>query len=169
METVSVFIFLDSKITVDDDCSHEIKRHLLLGRKAMTNLDTVLKSKDITLLTKVYIVYGFSSSHVQMWKLNHKKDWALKNWCFQIVVLAKTLERPLDCKEIKPVNPKGNQPWILVGRTDAETEAPILWTPDTKSWLIGKALMLGKIEGRSKRVDRRWDGWMASRTQWPWV
>ena len=72
-----------------------------------------------------------------MWELNHKEDWALKNWCFQIVSLEKTLESPLDCREIKPVNPKGNQPWILIGRTDAEIETPILWPPDAKSWLIG--------------------------------
>ena len=82
--------------------------------------------------------YGFSSSQVQMWGLDHKEGWALKNWCFQMVVLEKTLERPLDCKEIKPVNPKGNQSWIFIGRTDAEAEAPILWPPDVKSQLIGK-------------------------------
>ena len=82
--------------------------------------------------------YGFSGSHVQMWELDHKEDWALKNWCFGTVVLEKTLESPLDCKEIKPVNPKGNQPQIFIGRTDAEAEAPILRPPDAKSWLIGK-------------------------------
>ena len=80
--------------------------------------------------------YGFSSSNVWMWKLDHKENWVLKNWCFQTVMLEKTLESPLDCKEIKPVNPKGNQPWILIGRTDAE--APILWPPDAKTQLIGK-------------------------------
>ena len=108
--------------------------NLLLGRKAMTNLDSILKSRDILLLTKVR--YGFSSSHIQMWALDHKEGWTLKNWCFQIVVLEKTLESPLDCKEIKPVNPKGNQPWIFIGSTHAE--APILWPPDEKSWLTGK-------------------------------
>ena len=82
--------------------------------------------------------YGFSSSHVWMWKLYHKEGWALKNWCFWTVVLEKTLENPLDCKEIKPVNPKGNQSWLFIGRTDAEAEAPILWPPDVKNWLIGK-------------------------------
>ena len=81
--------------------------------------------------------YGFSNSHVQMWELDHKEDWVPKNWCFQTVVLEKALESPLDYKEIKPVNPEGNQPWIFIGRTEAEV--PILWPPDAKSWLIGKA------------------------------
>ena len=87
---------------------------------------------------------GFSSSHVQMWELYHKEGWVPKNWCFQIVVLEKTLESPLDSKEIKSVNPKRNQPWIFIGRTDAEAEAPILWPPDVKSWLIGKEPDAGK-------------------------
>ena len=82
--------------------------------------------------------YGFSSSHVWMWELNHKESWALKNWCLWTVVLEKTLESPLDCKEIQPVHPKGNQSWIFIGRTDAKAEAPILWPPDGKSWLTGK-------------------------------
>ena len=86
--------------------------------------------------------YGFSSSHVQMWELDHKKGWAPKNWCFWTVVLEKTLESPLDCKEIQPVNRKGNQSWILIERTDVE--APILWPPDEKSWLIGKDPDTGK-------------------------
>ena len=84
-------------------------------------------------------------------------------------VLEKTLESPLDCKEIKPVNPKGNQSWMFNGRTDAEAEAPILWPPDVKNWLIGNPLMLGKIEGGRRRINRGWDGWMASPTQWIWV
>ena len=88
--------------------------------------------------------YGFSSSRVQMWELDHKEDWALKNWCFWTVVLEKTLESPLGCKEIKPVNPKGNQPWVFFGRTDGEAEAPILWPPDAKNWLIGKGPDAGK-------------------------
>ena len=83
--------------------------------------------------------WGFSSSHIQMWKLDHKEGWALRNWCFWTVALEETLESPLDCKEIKPVNPKGNQPWLFIGRTDAEAEAPILRPPDAKSWLVGKA------------------------------
>ena len=96
--------------------------------------------------------YCFSSSHVCMRELDHKKGWTPKNWCFWIVVLEKTLESPLDCREIKPVNPKGNQPWIFIGRTDAEAETPVLWPPDAKNWLM----MLGKIEGRRRRGGRRW-------------
>ena len=149
-----------------------IKRCLLLGRTAMTNLDSVFKSRHITLPTKIHVVksYGFSSSHVQMWELDHKEGWSKelmpKNWCFQIVVL-EIVESPLDCKEVKPVNSKRNQPWIFIGRTDAKDEGPILWPPDARSWLI--TLMLGKIEGRRRRSDRGWDGWMASLTQWTWV
>ena len=101
--------------------------------------------------------YGFSSSHVWMWKLNHKESWALKNWCFWTVVLEKTLESPLDFKEIKPVHPKGNQSWIFIGRTDAEAETPILWPPDVKNWLIWKDPVLRKIEGRRRGQQRmRW-------------
>ena len=85
-----------------------------------------------------------SSSHVQMWELDHREGWAPKNWCFQIMVLEKTLESPLDCKEIKLVNPKGNQPWIFMRKTDAEAKAPILWPPDGKNWLIGKDPDAGK-------------------------
>jgi len=121
METVTDFIFLGSKITADGDCSYEIKRCLLLERKAMTNLDSMLKSRDITLLTKVHIVKAmiFSSSHIWMWELNHKRGWVLKIWCFWSMVLEKILASPLDSKEIKPVNPKGNQSWIFTGRIDA--------------------------------------------------
>ena len=145
------------RITVDSDYSHEIKRCLLLGRKAMTNLESILQSRDITANKGLYSQsYGFSSSHLRMWELDNE-GWALKNWCFQTVVLEKTLESSLECKEIKPVNPKGNQPWIFIGRIDAEAEAPVLWPPDVKSQLIGKGLMLGKIEGRRRRWQRiRW-------------
>ena len=144
METVTDFIFLGSKITADGDCSHEIKRRLLLGRKAMTNLGSILKSRDITLMTKVHLVkvMVFFSSHVWTWELDHKETWAPKNWCFWTVVLEKTLESLLDCKEIQPVNPKGNQSWIFIGRIDAE--APILWPPDVKNWLIWKDPDAGK-------------------------
>ena len=133
--------FLSSKIAVDGDCSREIKRHLLLGRKVMTNLDSILKSRVITLPTKVLLIKAmvFSSSHVWMWKLDYKESWALKNWCFWTVVLEKTLESPLDCKEIQPVHPKGNQCWVFTGRTDAEVEALLLWPHDVKHWLIWKA------------------------------
>ena len=95
--------------------------------------------------------YGFSSSHVWMWELDYKESWAPKNWCFWAVVLEKTCASPLDCKEIKPVHPKGNQSWTFIGRTDAEAEVPILWPPDAKNWLMEKTLMLGKIEGRRRR------------------
>ena len=146
METVRDFILLGSKITADGDCSHEIRRRLLLGRKAMTNLDSILKIWDITLPTEVCIVkaYGFSSSHVWMWDLDHKEVWELKNWCFWAVVLEKTLESPLDCKEIQPVHPKGNQSWIVIGRTDTEAEMPILGSPGVKNWLTGKDPYAGK-------------------------
>ena len=88
--------------------------------------------------------YGFSSGHVWMWELDYKESWALKNWCFWIVVLEKTLESSLDCKEIQPVNPKGNQSWVFIGRTDVEAETPKLWSPDVKSWLIWKDPDAGK-------------------------
>ena len=109
--------------------------------------------------------YGFSSSHVWMWELDHEEDWVLKNWCFWTVVLEKILESPLDCKDIKPVNPKGHQPWIFIGRTDAEAAAPIFWPPDVKSQLIGKDPDAGRGEGS----DREWYGWIASLIQRTWV
>ena len=139
METVADFIFLASQITLDSYWSHEIKWCFLLGRKAMTNLDSILKSRnhfaDKGQLSQSYV---FSSSHVWIWELDHKEGWALKNWCFWIVVLKKTLDNALDNKEIKPVNPKRNQPWMFFVRTDAKAEVPILWPPDAKSRLIGK-------------------------------
>ena len=142
---MSDFTFLGCKITADGNWSHEIKRRLLLGRKVMTNLVSILKSRDITLPTKVHLIsYGFSSSHIWMWELDYKESWALKNWCFWTVVLEKTLESPLDWKKIKPVHPKEKQPWISSGRTDAEAETPILWPPDAKNWLIWKDPDAGK-------------------------
>ena len=140
METVTDFVFLGSQITVDGDWSHEIKRHLLLGRKAMTNPVSMLKSRDITLPTKIHIVKAmvFSSSHVWMWELEHKESWAPKNWCFWTVVLEKNLESPLDCKEIQPLRPKGDQSLVFIGRTDAEVEIPILWPRDVNSWFTEK-------------------------------
>ena len=151
METVTYFVFLDSKITTDGDCSHEIKRHLLLGRKAMTNLGSILKTREVTLPTKDHSSqsYGFASSHVWMWDLDHKESLAPKTWCFGIVVLEKTLDSPLNCKEIQQVNPKGNQSWIFIGRTDAEAETPILRLPHAKNWLIWKDPDAGK--------DWRWE------------
>ena len=122
VETVTDFISGGSKITADGDCSHEIKRRLFLGRKVMTNLDSVLKKQRCYFANKGLSSqsYGFSSGHVWMWELDCKESWAPKNWCFWTVVLEKTLESPLDCKEIQPVHPKGNQSWIFIGRTDAE-------------------------------------------------
>ena len=147
METVTDFILGGgSKITADGEWSHEIKRHLLLGGKAMTNLDSILKSRDITLPTKVHLVKAmvFPSSHVWIWELDSKESWGPKNWCFWTVVLEKTLESPLDCKEIQLVHAKGNQSWIFTGRTDAEVETPILWPANAKNWLIGKDPDAGK-------------------------
>ena len=164
MQTVTDFIFLGSKITADGDCSHEIKRHLLLGRKVMTNLESILKSRDITLPTKVRLVkasYGFSSGHVWMWELDCEESWALKNWCFWTVVLETILESPLDCKEIQPVHPKGNQSWMFTGRTDAEAETPILWPPHAKSWLIGKDPDAGRDGGQEEKgmTEDEMAGW----------
>ena len=145
IKSVTDFIFFGSKITADSDYSHKVKRHLLLGRKAMTNLDSLLKSRDITLPTRVRLVQAmfFLVVTYGCLDLDHKEGWVLKNWCFWTVVLKKTLENPLDCK-IKPVIPKGSQPWIFIGRTDTEAEAPILWPPDAKSRLIGKDPDAGK-------------------------
>ena len=154
METVTGFIFLGSKITADDDCRHKIlKKCLLLGRKAMTNLGRVIESRDITLLTKVYVIkamvfpvvmYGCESLTLK--KAEYQRTDAFELWCWR-----RLLRVPLDCKEIQPVNPKGDQPWIFIGRTDVEAEAPIPWPPDGKSQLTGvKTLMLGKIEGQEE-------------------
>ena len=102
---------------------------------------------------------GFPGSHVWMWELDSKESWALKDWCFWSVVLEKTLESPLDCKEIKPVNPKGNQLWIVIGRTDVEAEAPILWPPDATNWLIGKDPDAGK-DWRQEEKGTTEDRWL---------
>ena len=148
--TVTDFIFLGFKITADGDCSHEIKRRLRLGRKAMTNLDSLLKSRAITLPTKVHpvkamvfpvVMYGCES-----WTINKAECWRTDAFC---TVVLKTLESPLDGKKIQPVHRKGNQSWIFSGGTDAEAEAPILWPPDVKNWLIWKDSDAGK--------DWRWE------------
>ena len=171
METASDFILGGSKITADGDCSLENKRCLLLRRKAMTNLDSLIKSRDITLLTKVHLVKAmfFPSSHLWMWELDYKESWALKNWWFWTVVLEKTLESPLDCKEIQPVHPKGNQSWVFFGRTDAEAETPILRPPDTKNWHWERLWCWETLKARREGENRGWDGWMASPTWWTWV
>ena len=145
METVRDFIFLGFKITADGDSSHEIKRCLLLGRKAMTNLDSLLKSRDITLLTKVCIVKAMIFPVVvyrcESWtikKAECQRINAFELWCWR------TLESPLDCKEIQSVSPKGNQSWIVIGRADVEAETLVLWPPDPKIWLNGKDPDAGK-------------------------
>ena len=151
VDTLADFIFLGSKITADGDCSHEIKRRLLLGRKVMTNLDSILKSRDIANKGPSGQGYGFSSSHIWMWELDYKENWVLKNWCFWTVVLEKTLESPLDCKEIQPVHPKGGQSWVFIGRIDVEAETPILRPPDVKNWLTGKDPDAGKDWGQKEK------------------
>ena len=134
MEIVSDFIFGGSKITADGDCSHEIKRRLLLGRKVMTNLDSILKSRDITLLTKVRLVKAMVFTVVmyrcESWtvkKAEGRRIDAFELWCWR------TLESPLDCKEIQPVHPKGDQSWVFIGRTDVEAETPVFCPPDANS------------------------------------
>ena len=127
-------------------------RARILWEKSYDQLDSILKSRDIALPTKVGLVKAmvFFSSHVLMWELDYKESWVPKNWCFW-TVLQKTLESPLDCKEIQPVHPKGNQSWIFIGRTDAEAETPILWPPMQRTDSLEKTLMLGKIEGGRRR------------------
>ena len=137
VETAADFIFLGSKITADGDCSHEIKRHLLPGRKVMTSLDSILKSRHITLSTNVHLVkamvfpvvmYGCESWTIK--KAESRRINAFELWCWR------RLKSPLDCKEIQPVHPKRDQSWVFIGRTDVEAESPILWPPDAKSWPI---------------------------------
>ena len=151
METVRDFVVLGSKVTADGDCSHEIKRRLLLGRKTMTNLDSILKSRDITLPTKFHLVKAMVFPVVmygcKIWtikKAEHQRIDAFELWYWR-----RPLESSLDCKEIQPVHPKGNQSWMFIGRTDAEAQAPILWPPDLKNWLIWKDPDAGK--------DWRWE------------
>ena len=134
----------------------KLKRRLLLRRKVMTNWDCILKSRDVTLPTACLDKAMFFL--VGMYGCERWTSWVLKNWCFWTVVLEKTLESPLDCKEIQPVHPKGNQSWVFIGRTDVEAEIPIFWPPDVKSWLIWKDPDAGKTEGRRRR------GWQ--RTRW---
>ena len=146
---------------------HFIFRHqrlLLLGRKALTNLESIITKQRHHFAAKVClgksVVYPVVIQGCVSW--NFIEGWAPKNQCFWIVVLGKTLEIPLDSQEIKPVNPKGNQPWVFTGRTDAVAEALILWPPDTKSWLIGKRACCWERLRAREGDDRRWNGWMAS-------
>ena len=160
-ETVADFIFMDSTITADGDLNHEIKRHLLLERKVMSNLDSILKSRDITCqLRSIRSKLWFFQYHIWMWQLNHIKGWMPKNWCFWTMVLEKTLERSLDCKEIQPVHPKGDQSWVFIGRTDVKLKLQYLatWWEELRTDSLENTLMLGKIE------CRRIKGWQ--RMKW---
>ena len=144
-ETVADFILGGSKTTANGDCSHEIKRYILLGRKVTTNLDSILKSRDITLPTKVRLVKAMAFPIVMYGcELDCEESWVPKNWCFWTVVLEKTLESPLDGRVIQPVHPKEDQSGIFIGRTDAEAEIPMLRPPDAKNWLIWKDPDAGK-------------------------
>ena len=149
------FLFLGSKITLKGDCSYEIRRWLLLGRKAVTNQlkQSVEKQRHYSAHEGPYSQgYGLPRGYILLWVLDHKEGRTPKNWCLSTVVLEKTPEGPLDSKEIKPVSLRGNQPWIFIGRTDAEAEAPVFWSSDANRQLIGnKSLMLGKTEGRRRR------------------
>ena len=168
MQTVTDFIFLGSKISADGDWSHEMKRCLLLGRKAMINLDSILKSRDITLPTKVCIIktvvfpvvmYGYESWTIK--KAECRRIDAFERWCLR------TLERPLDCKKVKPVNPKGISPeYSLEGlMLKLQYFGHLMWRTDS----LEKTLMLGKMKAGGEGDDRGWDGWMASPTHWTWV
>ena len=136
----------------------------------MTNLDSIFKSRDITLPTKVRLVKAmvFSCGHIWMWELDCEEGWAPKNWCFWTVVLEKTLESPLDCKEIQPVHSEGDQPWVFFGRNDAKAETPVLWPPRAKSWLIGKDSDAGRDWGQEEKGTTEdemagWHHWLDGR------
>ena len=149
-------------------CSHEIKSHLLLGRKVMTNLDSILKIRDITLPTKVHLVKAMLFLVV----MYGCESWTKRKFSTEELMVLNygVVESPLDCKQIKPVNLKRNQSWIFIGRTDAEAETPILWPSDVKNQLIWKDPDAGKDWRREeKEMDDRWDGWMAPPTGWTWV
>ena len=156
---------LGSKITAYGDCSHEMKRYLLLGRKAMTNLDSRLKKHYFADKGPSSQSYGFSSGHVWMWDLDQKESWVLKNWSFWTVVSKKTLESHLESKKIQPVHPEGNQSWMFIGSTDAEAAMSVLWSCDGKKWHIWKDPDLGK-DWRLDEKDPtehevvRWHHWL---------
>ena len=154
VETVANFIFLGSKITADGDRSHEIKKTLTpWSKESYDQLRQHIEKQRHYFVNKGPSSqgYGFSSGHVWMWELDYKESWVPKNWCFWSVVLEETLTSPLDCKEIQPVHPKGNQSWVFIGGTDAEAETPILWPPDAKSWLTGKDPDAGKDWGQEEK------------------
>ena len=153
--------------------SHEIKGRLLLGRKVTTNLDSILKSWDITLPTKVHLLKAMVFPVVMygwIWVLGYKESWGPKNWCFWTVVLEKTLESPLDFKEIQVVHPKGNQSWIFIGRTDNwswNSNTLVTWCEELIHWR--RPWCWERLKAGGEGDDRGWDGWMVSRTQWTWV
>ena len=169
-ESVETVFWGGSKITADGDCSHEIKRCLLLGRKVRTNLDKHIKKQRHSFANKGPSSqgYGFSSGHVWMWELDCGECWAPKNWCLWTVVLEKTLESPLDCKEIQPVHSKGDLFWVFFGRNDAEAETPVPWPPHAKSWLIGKDSDAGRHWGQEEKGTTEdemagWHHWLDGR------
>ena len=139
VETMTDFILEGSKIIADGDSSHEIKTLTPCKKSYHQHRQHIKKQRNYFVRKSPFSQsYGFSSSLVWMWELDYKESWVLKNWCFWTVVLEKTLESPLDCKEIQSVHPKGDQSWVFIGRTDVETETPILWPPDAKNWFIWK-------------------------------
>ena len=162
MEIVIDFIFLGSKITVDGDCSNEINT-LAPGKKSYDQPRQHLKKKRQYFVNKGLSRqgYGFYSGHVWMWKLDCEESWAPKNWCFWTVVLEKTRESPLHGKEIQPVRPKGDQSWVFIGGTDVKAEAPIVWPPDAKSWLIWEDPDAGKDWGQeeNRTTEDEMVGW----------
>ena len=152
METGMDFFFLGAQITANGDYSKHQKM-LSPWKKSYDKCRQHIKKQRHHFADKCPYSksYGLSNSHVWMWELDHNEDWTLKNWCFQTVMLEKTLESPLDSKEIKPVNPRGNQAWMFTGRTYAEDETPIIWPPGAKSWLIGKDPDAGKDWGQEDK------------------
>ena len=165
---MTYLIFLGSKITMDGDCNLKLKDPVAWKVSYDKPRQCIKKQRHHFADKGLYCQsYGFPGSHVLMWEEDYKEDWALKNWCFQIVVLEKTLESPLDCKEIKPDNPKGNQPWI--GRNDAEAEAPVLWPLDGKGRLFGKDPDLGRTEGKRRSGWQRMRWLNSITTQWIWI
>ena len=162
------FYFLGSKITADGDCCREIKRRLLLGRKVMSNLDSILKSRDITLSTRVHLIKAmvFSSSHVWIWELDYEESWALKNWCFWTVVLEKTLDvlwtaRRSNQSILEEISPEYSLEELML-KLKLQYSGYLMRRTDS----FEKTLMLGKIEGRRRVNNRRSDGWMTSLTWW---
>ena len=153
METVTDFIFLGSKITADGDCRSWNLKILALWKKSYDQHRQHIKKQRHYFVNKgpSSQSYGFSSSHVWMWGLDYKESWVLKNWCFWIVILDKTLESPLDCKEIQPVHSEGDQSLVFIGRNDAKAETPVLWPPHAKSWLIGKDSDAGRDWGQEEK------------------